>query len=1034
MDRVASFSGIASGIDFRALVDEIISVESAPLFLMEDKIEIIESRTSAWGEFRGLVDAFSQATLSLSTGDAFDNMGTSVLGPNPPVLTATSTPEATPASYDVLVNRLAVREKLGSGLFSSSTTALGIAGEFLVGSRLVAISSEMTLEDVRDAFNSVNIGTDASGVSASLLKISEDEYKLLVTADDTGAAGVNLVDSPDGVLRSLGVVRAGTTIKHATTDGAKGDEFTSASTEVATLLGFANTPATGSVIIDGFAVAIDLSTDSLDDIASAINTAAAAASSTVTATVATSTDSSGNTVYELEIDDTTSFSDSNKILEALGILEGSRAEGPVIIEASNAFTDGDASTVATTGTRISDIWVGGVDAGVKNNDTVTIDGTRGDGSSFSKTFTISATDTIQDLLDDLNSATDGFQFGARTATASLSANGQIVVTDDVTGTSQLALDITANNEGGGTLSFGSFVVIDDGMATEITAGQDSEIVVDGNTITRSSNTIDDVLTGVTLGLVGTSATTSTVTVTREMSGVAPVVQGLVDAFNAIQDFVNEQFSGAGGEDDVARPILSGDSNLRTMRDAMRRALESVLSVDVGGFSRLGDIGVEVDQDGKYTFDQAKLDAALAADPLSVSRLFSVYGTGSISTIEYVSSSDETKSGTYAVDITQLATRAQVLGTGFSGTYSDDATADTLTVQDTATGVSYSVSLADGMSLGAIVNALNSEFQTANAQQLDASDTMYSDSVGTVADDATLLQDLFDSGGTNVGVADGDKITISGFAADGSSVFTEFNVADITTQTLGDVRESIAASLGAGVDVTNVNGVLTVTNQQTGLSSVSLTVSSDNAGGGSLSFGTFDVVVEGRGTATITAAANGGQLEITHDEYGSAAEYDISFVAGGGDGTAQLGITAGTYAGLDVVGSINGVAGTGSGQLLTGADDTDMESLAILYSGSTLGSVGDVTFSRGVASFIELTTDRLLGSESGSIDGLLEVMDTSAERIQERIERLEDRLERRKEHLIKRFAALEQLLAEMDAQSQWLTAQLAALPRVGSLNG
>ena len=55
------------------------------------------------------------------------------------------------------------------------------------------------------------------------------------------------------------------------------------------------------------------------------------------------------------------------------------------------------------------------------------------------------------MLDRLNDPTDGLQAGARTATASIGADGAIVVTDDAGGTSRLALSIVANNEGGGAL-------------------------------------------------------------------------------------------------------------------------------------------------------------------------------------------------------------------------------------------------------------------------------------------------------------------------------------------------------------------------------------------------------------------------------------------------------------------------------------------------------------------------------------------------------------------------------------------------------
>ena len=115
---------------------------------------------------------------------------------------------------------------------------------------------------------------------------------------------------------------------------------------------------------------------------------------------------------------------------------------------------------------------------------------------------------------------------------------------------------------------------------------------------------------------------------------------------------------------------------------------------------------------------------------------------------------------------------------------------------------------------------------------------------------------------------------------------------------------------------------------------------------------MDVVTAGRGAASITASDSGGQLLIQHDEYGSVSGFDVSFTAGGADGSASLGLAAGSYAGLDVEGTIGGFAATGAGQLLTGGDDTSVEGLMIRYEGADTGTVGDMLFSRGVASAVE----------------------------------------------------------------------------------
>jgi flagellar hook-associated protein 2 len=369
----------------------------------------------------------------------------------------------------------------------------------------------------------------------------------------------------------------------------------------------------------------------------------------------------------------------------------------------------------------------------------------------------------------------------------------------------------------------------------------------------------------------------------------------------------------------------------------------------------------------------------------------------------------------------------VASAGFAGTYVDDGTADILTILDQGSGSEYQVSLTNGMTLADIVEALNTELQTGKSHEVQGSGTLYGDAAGTAATDATLLQDLYDAGGSSLGVADGDVVTISGTRANGTSFLTEFHVTDLATQTLGDLRSAVADALGDGEVVSWDGGALHVVALESGASSLDFSISSDNAGGGTLDFGTLEVVTEGRGLARITASDVGGELMIQHQDYGSVDGFEIAFTPGGSDGTGSLGLAAGVYAGLDVQGTIGGLAATGTGQLLTGADDTDIEGLMIRYEGADTGIVGDMLFSRGVASTVETVADLLLGSGEGSIDGIVDNIDPLVDRLNERIENLESRLELRREHLIAKFARLEEALAIAQSQSEWLSAQFANLP-------
>jgi len=1024
-----SFSGLASGIDFQSMADQIIEIESRPIQRVEEKIQEAETRQSAWETFRTGVISLEKAVEGLADGSVFDQFGTSVTSLSPlgiqPVA-ASAGAGAVPGSYQVKVLQLATNEKLGSDSFSSRTEALGLSGEFILNGSAVRVEADDTLNDIVDSINAANRGTDATGVSAAILTQGTGSYSVILTSNESGAEGVSLLDGADGLLQSLGFVDSTLSIRNQTSDGARGDWISNATGTVASTLGLASPPAADTVTVGGFSVALDLSSMSLEDVASAINTAASGAGSSVSAQVTSQTGSDGATTYALDIDGTTSFADSSGILETLGVLERGRSAVAQEVSLESALTAGDGTTAANGSTLLSDLWVEGSTAGVQVGDTLDFTGTRGDGSSFTKTFTVGAGDTLSEVLASLNSATDGFQAGSRTATASIS-DGQLVVTDDQSGSSRLALSVVAHNEGGGTLDFGNMSVSQKGRARELVAGQDAQLEVDGNFLTRSSNQISDAISGVTLSLLDASEYTATVDVILNTEAISEAVKNVVEKYNDLAEWVADQFSGAGATEGVEDRPLSGDGVLRQMRTQLREAMQTQLDESVAGvWARFADVGVEIDKNGNFDFDAAKLKSALSADPAGVKLLFGVSGSGSVSTIKYLTAGSETQSGTYEVAITQAAERGSVTGAGFAGTYVDDGTSDTLTIKDLVTESEFSIALENGMTMTDIVSALNTEFGAETTHQVQATTAMYGDALGTAATDDTLLQDLHDAGGTALGIADGDTLTLSGTRANGTSFVQEFAVTDITTQTLGSLRSAISAAVGDNETVTWEGGLLTVTGQKAGRSSLTLSISSDNLGGGALDFGSVDVVTAGRDPVEIEASDSGGQLMVTHGNYGSDEGFEVSLAAGGTDGSASLGISAGTYNGVDVAGTIGGFSATGNGRTLTGDEGSAVSGLMIRYSGADTGDMGSMTFSRGIASALEVTTESLLGSGYGSIDGVVEGIDPFITRLNDRIDLLEGRLERKRENLYARFARLEEALARAQNQSQWIMAQFSSL--------
>jgi hypothetical protein len=89
-------------------------------------------------------------------------------------------------------------------------------------------------------------------------------------------------------------------------------------------------------------------------------------------------------------------------------------------------------------------------AGVVDNDTITISGMKHDGSAVSYTYTITAANQVNDLLTSIET-----NFGLGASGATIDSSGKISISDTFTGDSQLSISLIENNEGSGSLNFGT---------------------------------------------------------------------------------------------------------------------------------------------------------------------------------------------------------------------------------------------------------------------------------------------------------------------------------------------------------------------------------------------------------------------------------------------------------------------------------------------------------------------------------------------------------------------------------------------------
>ncbi|MBI2179369.1 MAG: flagellar filament capping protein FliD [Deltaproteobacteria bacterium] len=251
--------------------------------------------------------------------------------------------------------------------------------------------------------------------------------------------------------------------------------------------------------------------------------------------------------------------------------------------------------------------------------TITVNGT-------STLITVDATNnTLSGLKSAINSSGAAVTASIVNAGSSASPDHRLLVQSKETGTAN-ALTIS------GTLVPGSSNPFQSG-GTEVQAAADALFSVNGLTVTRSSNTVSDVVTGVTFtmlkagdadGVVETTDASAKVTVAVDSAALKSSVKKFVDDYNAVNKIINDQFKL--NPDTHRQGALGGDASLRGVLSRLRNEVSAAGGIGAG-FLYLSDIGITFQKDGALAVNDAKLASALEKDPTGVSNLFTLVQNG-----------------------------------------------------------------------------------------------------------------------------------------------------------------------------------------------------------------------------------------------------------------------------------------------------------------------------------------------------------------------------------------------------------------------
>jgi flagellar hook-associated protein 2 len=229
--------------------------------------------------------------------------------------------------------------------------------------------------------------------------------------------------------------------------------------------------------------------------------------------------------------------------------------------------------------------------------------------SFARSVTIGAGDTLDQVASKINAAKAGVT--AR------------IVNDGTVG-APYRLVLTSSTSGlRGELAYSTGST---GLSLRtLTQARDAVLVVGGGdsadpiVVTSSSNTITDVVEGVTLNLLGTSNSPVTVQVDRDIESVVTDIGTFVKTFNDAMDRIAELTKFI--PETETKGILLGDSTVQRIQSRLYAQVNRALGGDAA-LQRLSQIGVTLDK-ARLKFDSQKFRDTFADNEDAVKELFTL---------------------------------------------------------------------------------------------------------------------------------------------------------------------------------------------------------------------------------------------------------------------------------------------------------------------------------------------------------------------------------------------------------------------------
>ena len=631
--------GLLTGIDTTKLIAQLMAIERRSLNVYKERISIWEERQDALSTLETKLSNLRNSVRALS--DANELRAFSVTSSDTDKLTAEASYNAFEGNYTIVVNQLANAERWVHTTGKEYAEDYVGAGTFIYSynhkETTLTTTATTTLEDL---VGLINNDANNPGVTANLLYYN-DAYHLVLNGNDAGSD------------YTISVNASSTEVWQADSKLTQNSNNATLSTKVTDLEQFSGTLEGGEVIeITGTdhngnpITQVDLSITSntkLSHLIAEINDAFDGIAKAVleNGKIVLTDDTYGASNLSITLTYNANGSAATLTLPTMAVLtEG----GSITADLAN-FTASD--FIETQSAQDSEIRIDGYPTGPGIAEVQALSKTnKATGGTFTLTYDGQTTAAI-----DRGASTAQIQ-------AALEALSNVEAGDITVSGARLRDDGDTIFTFRSTVGDVSMISIDTSNLTPSSGWTFSETTKGDNTdwwIKRSSNTVDDVIYGVTLHLHDTTdANGEQLTLTRDIQSVKDKLTKMVDAYNFAVEYIKEKT----GFNDVLKTagLLMGDYVVSTIRQQIRTPLivrTNGFIEDIDTFLTPGHLGFKLDREGVLSLDMNVFDEAIAEDYMGVLAIIGADKTGSSdsNTIEfYGAHSKYTTAGSYDVEV------------------------------------------------------------------------------------------------------------------------------------------------------------------------------------------------------------------------------------------------------------------------------------------------------------------------------------------------------------------------------------------------